>query len=144
MLLLLVACHGNEVPICEGGGDPSVSVGYDEGDPVPIQVQGTGYEFTWPSEATGIDTTDDVTALYRIRFGDGPSNDYTARVTMLCEEPGPATYTAITPLPDEYQSSAAAQSLNGMPMTLIVAFTNPDGAGPQGTFAFTVDSSNIP
>ena len=145
-VLALFGCAPEpEIPACEGGGDPSLTIGIDDGDFVALSdgdemvVQtdpaNGAYRLIFDFRIEGLDATDSVTGVTRLGFGDDPTEDYLAQVTLACDGDGPSSYTAAAVLADEYQSEESVAALDGSALTVDSAFTDARGVTADASVA---------
>lgn len=130
----LSAC-GSPEPAGPCGGAPSLVVGhedgafvaYTDGDTVPVEVDGAGsYRFVFDTRTSGLDPSEAITAVVRVRFGLDPSQDFLGSIGLNCTD-APASYTFLTPLDEAYQDADVLADLEGSEFALDAVFTDVNG-----------------
>ncbi len=148
VLLVRICGCGPGAPPGPCGGDPALTVGhedgafvpYEDGDAVPIEVDGDGaYRFAFDTRTSGLDPSEAITAVVRVRFGSDPSQDFLGSIRLTCTD-APASYTFLTPLDDAYQDAGVLAALDGTAFTLDAVFTDVQGTIAEANHTFVLDA----
>ncbi len=95
---VLAACTTTAPPTCDGGGDPLLEIG-DGGrddfmafaDGVTLGTTGSPPGVNLQLQTSGLDTTQNVTAVVRIAADGGPTEDNLAALSLQCESAADGT-----------------------------------------------------
>ena len=134
---LAVGVSACGVPEAPGpcGGDPALVVGHEDvdfvpyanGDVVPVDVDGAGtYRFVFDTRTSGLDPSEVISAVVRVRFGLDPTQDFLGSIGLNCTD-APASYTFLTPLDEAYQDATVLADLDGSEFALDAVFTDVNG-----------------
>jgi hypothetical protein len=146
LVLGLIAC-GVEEPPGPCGGDPSLVLGREDpefvpfvdGDPVPVDLDDDGsYRFLIDSRASGLDPSEAITAVVRLRFGQDPTQDFVGSIGLICTD-APASHTFVTPFRDEYQDADVLAGLHGSSFALDAVFTDVAGTVAEAHHTLVID-----
>ena len=114
------------VLLCNGGGDPSLSLGtgsrdgfvpFESGDTVLVEDSGGTLGITLSILTTGLATADPVSTDIQITI-DGATGDALAYLSLQCPSEGPAWIAVFAALPANVQGEDPA-TLSGMDLSLL-------------------------